>query len=277
MSEQELNPNPQPGAPHVAVVAENSTGERLTALLRSGGAIFDDSPEVVVVDRAGSLPQTDGAGLIAIGRSDMRADVTLPEDFSPRELLLACQLLAQVVRLRRGLDEGAEQRQAWQQEASRDALTGLPNLRGWNEELTRRMTAARALNQPLCVAMLDLDYFKQVNDGWGHTAGDQLLVAAAAALRQSLRQDDFVARLGGDEFGLLLEGVDAANAAVVIERIRTALPARIAQVTPHVTSASVGYHLWQPDVDATPEALLEEADRARRQAKSHGRDRAVLR
>ena len=277
MSEQALNPNPQPGAPHVAVVAENSAGERLTALLRAGGAIFDDSPEVIVVDRAARLPESDGAGLIAIGRMDTGADVTLPEDFSPRELLLACQLLAQVVRLERRLDEGAKQRQAWQQEALCDSLTGLPNLRGWNNEVSRRMTAARASNQPLCVALLDLDYFKQVNDGWGHAAGDQLLVATADALRQSLRQDDFVARLGGDEFGMLLDGLDASSAASVIERIRTALPARIAQATPHVTSASVGYHLWQPQPDATPESLLAEADHARRQAKSHGRDRAVLR
>jgi diguanylate cyclase (GGDEF)-like protein len=127
----------------------------------------------------------------------------------------------------------------------------------------------------LCVALVDLDHFKQVNDGWGHAAGDQLLIATATALRQSLRQDDFVARLGGDEFGLLLTGLDAAASTSVIERVRAGLPGRIAQVTPFLTSASVGFHIYDGSADATPEQLLAHADLARRKAKAQGRDRTV--
>ena len=114
MSEHPFNPDSPIPPPCVAVVAEDSARERLTAMLRAGGAVFDDSPEVIVVDRDALVPEGDHAGLVAIGRSDVPADVILPEDFAPRELLLACQLLAQVVRLRRGLDEGTLQRQAWQ-------------------------------------------------------------------------------------------------------------------------------------------------------------------
>jgi diguanylate cyclase (GGDEF)-like protein len=151
----------------------------------------------------------------------------------------------------------------------------LPNRRAWNEELQRRLSIAREMGHPFCVALLDLDHFKQVNDGWGHPAGDQLLAATAAALKQSLRQDDFVARLGGDEFGLLLTGVDAPSAAGVVERIRASLPARIAQTTRFVTSASAGYCVWNGEREATPESLLAQADRARRVAKTQGRDRVA--
>jgi diguanylate cyclase (GGDEF)-like protein len=151
----------------------------------------------------------------------------------------------------------------------------LPNRRAWDEELARRLTAVGNSGQSLCVALVDLDHFKQVNDGWGHPAGDQLLVATAAALRQSLRQDDFVARLGGDEFGLILAGLDAASAAGVVERVRAELPARIARSTPHVTSASLGYCVYDGSIEQSPEQVLARADRARRLAKTQGRNRAV--
>ncbi len=279
--------------PRVMIVARDSAShEDLAARLRTWGAIVlpldaashDGLPELIVVERDGpaasATVQPDNGtarpGVIAIGNSTaVEADVTLPADFSPRELALACQLLTQVVRLRRQLDEGNQLGDAWRQQASCDPLTHLPNRRAWEEEVRRRLQAARDSNQPLCVALVDLDHFKQVNDGWGHAAGDQLLIATAEALRQSLRQDDFVARLGGDEFGLLLSGLDPAAAASVVERVRAALPARIAQSTPFLTSASVGFYTFEGTAELTPEQLLAHADRARRKAKTQGRDRAV--
>jgi diguanylate cyclase (GGDEF)-like protein len=216
----------------------------------------------------------DPLGVVQIG-GEGPADVVLPESFSPRELALACRLLSSVVRLRRQVQEGRQTGRRLREEALGDSLTGLPNRRAWDEELSQRIAAAQSQGQPLCLAVVDLDHFKQVNDGWGHAAGDRLLQAAAGALKQSLRQDDFVARLGGDEFGLLLAGLDAEAAASVIERLRSGLPARIAQATPYVTSISIGYTLWQGSGPCTAESLAKGADAARRQAKCQGRDRAV--
>jgi diguanylate cyclase (GGDEF)-like protein len=280
------------GPPRVLLLASAISYDRLAGLLRAGGASVmasldaaaHEAPDLIVIEsgethasaHAGALDHDARPGVIALGSPDATdADVVLPADFSPRELQLACRLLTQVVRLRRKLREGTQEGQAWRQEASRDPLTQLPNRRAWDVELARRVMAARGTDQPLCVALVDLDHFKQVNDGWGHPAGDQLLVATAAALRQSLRQEDFVARLGGDEFGLLLGGLDAAAAAGVIDRVRAELPARIARVTPFVTSASIGYYVCQGDDDASPDQLLAHADRARRLAKTQGRDRTA--
>jgi diguanylate cyclase (GGDEF)-like protein len=238
--------------------------------------IIREQTGVAASQFAEKIDSADRPGVVMIGEENGAADVSLHADFTRRELGIAIRLLAQVVRLRRQLHEGAQQGHAWRREAACDALTQLPNRRAWDEELSQRLLAASGSAQSLCVALVDLDHFKQVNDGWGHAAGDQLLIAAAAALRQSLRQDDFVARLGGDEFGLILAGLDAASAPGVVERVRADLPARIARVTPFVTSASVGYCVFDGASDTTPEKLLAQADRARRLAKTQGRDRAML-
>lgn len=276
--------------PTVLLLAPSGVGQsRLADMLRGIGAIVTDAaagevPDLIVVERgdpvasahAEGADRADRPGLIAIGESNPTdADVTLPADFTLRELGLACRLLAQVVRLRRRLHAGVQQSDAWRQEAACDPLTQLPNRRAWDEELARRLKAARSSAQAVCVALVDLDHFKQVNDGWGHAAGDQLLIATAAALRQSLRQEDFVARLGGDEFGLILAGLDAASAPGVVERVRIELPARIARSIPFVTSASVGYVVFDGSTDISSAQVLAHADRARRLAKTQGRDRSV--
>lgn len=239
--------------------------------------------DIILRDAAGPMASAHGwpgsvepasAGLIQLGPGEP-ADVSLAADCSPVELKLACTLLAQIVRLRRKLQERSTAGGQLFQEAFCDPLTQLPNLRAWEEQLARRMSESRLSGEPLCLALIDLDHFKQVNDGWGHAAGDQLLVAAGSALRESLRQNDFLARLGGDEFGLLLSGLDSPAAAAVLERVRSGLPARIAQSTPHVPSVSVGYAIYRGEPELTAAALSEAADQARRLAKRRGRDCAV--
>lgn len=275
--------------PRVFVAVDSQLRVRMANCLQEAGAVVIstdrvmESIDLIVIDEvhlrssshAEGGERADRPGVIALGDVDPgAADVVLPVDFTGRELALACHLLTQVVRLKRRLLDDVRRGHAWEQEAHCDALTQLPNLRAWSEELQRRLTTARNLGQPLCVALVDLDHFKQVNDGWGHPAGDQLLIATAGALRQSLRQDDFVARLGGDEFGLLLPGLDAAAAAAVVERVRAGLPARIAQSTPYVTSASIGFAVYDGLSEVAPPSLLQQADRARRLAKMQGRARS---
>ena len=107
-------------------------------------------------------------------------------------------------------------------QALSDPLTGLPNRRAWDLALKEWVAAAADGANRLCVAILDLDHFKQINDVHGHVIGDEVLCASGQEVYDNLRQDDFVARLGGDEFGLLLWVPDEEVTLAVLERVRTA-------------------------------------------------------
>src|SRR3954447_8349497 len=150
--------------------------------------------------------------------------------------------------------------------ADTDELTGLPNRRAWNRELDVAISTAERREEPLCVAAIDLDRFKELNDAAGHQAGDRLLKSAAAAWRATLRPADMLARPGGDEFTLVLPDCDVERAGVVLERLRAATPGR--------TTCSIGVAQWggaEP-----PERLLARADEALYAAKEGGRDRVAV-
>jgi diguanylate cyclase (GGDEF)-like protein len=108
--------------------------------------------------------------------------------------------------------------------ARTDALTGLPNRRAWQELLERERSLAVRSGNPLTVALMDLDRFKQYNDSQGHLAGDRLLLSAAAAWRTTLRETDVLARWGGDEFVLLLPNCNARQAEALLERMQETCP-----------------------------------------------------
>lgn len=143
-------------------------------------------------------------------------------------------------------------------EARSDPLTGLPNRRSWESELARAIAADGALS----VAVLDLDRFKEFNDGHGHPAGDRLLRGCAAAWRSQLRAGDLLARIGGEEFAVALRGCDGALAVEILDRLRA--------VVPDEQTCSVGLAMRQPGESA--ESLVGRADRALYEAKHDGRD-----
>jgi diguanylate cyclase (GGDEF)-like protein len=232
----------------------------------------DQQPDVVITD---GTPVFEGdCGVIRIG-SDAPADVNLPDRPSPRELQLACRLLAEIVRLRRRELSFTELQHRLYTEAFTDALTGLPNRRAWDQTLRERMgeiTDSRCL----CLAVFDLDHFKHINDAFGHVAGDEVLKSVALAMCKSLRQGDFVARIGGDEFGLLIWVSDPGIAPVVVERVRTALPDQLTASGIHRVTASAGLACASsitPPVN--PGTLFAQADEALRRAKQEGRNRTV--
>jgi diguanylate cyclase (GGDEF)-like protein len=146
--------------------------------------------------------------------------------------------------------------------ARSDPLTGLPNRRTWNEAITGALRDQTAL----CVAMIDLDHFKQFNDEHGHAAGDRLLRACAAAWRSALRSEDTLARVGGEEFAVLLPRCSITDATDVLERLRCA--------TPSGATASVGVAEVQLHEDA--DHFLARADLALYEAKSAGRNRLLI-
>ncbi|MBN1912193.1 MAG: GGDEF domain-containing protein [Pirellulales bacterium] len=233
-------------------------------------------PEVVLTDHdcsAWCFPKTEFVGRVSVGLTDgSEADVALPADASARELCLACGLLAQIVRLRRGQQAAARRREELERAVHIDPLTGLPNRRAWDEMLDRRLAESAVSGRPLVVALVDLDHFKSVNDRWGHTVGDQVLRQAGAALRDGLRQDDFVARLGGDEFALLLTGAPVALAETILDRVRRAVPRALEQLGQEPVTASIGFCTCVRPED-TVEDPLARASAALGHAKRAGRDR----
>ncbi|MEX0712418.1 MAG: GGDEF domain-containing protein [Pirellulales bacterium] len=219
-------------------------------------------------------------GVVAVGRGGP-ADVTLPVDATPREIALACRLLGEMVRLRRQVRRGARLRRALTRLALTDAITGLPNRRAWDEELAKRLSQPRGRAsdaERLCLAILDLDHFKRINDTLGHAAGDKLLKAAGRVLRRSLAGQHFLARLGGDEFGVLAWTDGGATAGELVERVRKELACGLAAVSLAAT-ASAGYcvepagaAVASSEVLEASEGLFQAADEAMRSAKAGGRD-----
>jgi diguanylate cyclase (GGDEF)-like protein len=149
--------------------------------------------------------------------------------------------------------------------ARTDALTGLPNRRAWDEELEREIQHAGRTETPLCMALLDLDFFKQFNDLNGHPAGDSHLKEVASLWRSRLRSADLIARYGGEEFAVLLTATDASQAEQLIETLRNCVPLD--------ETVSAGVAQWD-GVESGPE-LFARADRALYAAKRAGRDRTV--
>jgi diguanylate cyclase (GGDEF)-like protein/PAS domain S-box-containing protein len=150
--------------------------------------------------------------------------------------------------------------------ARTDDLTDLPNRRAWEEQLPTELSRASREERPLCVAMLDLDHFKQYNDREGHQAGDRLLQQAAVGWRESLRPYDTLARYGGEEFSVILPGCTLDDAVRLVERLR--------QQTPEGESCSAGIAEW--DGSEGVEGLVGRADAALYRAKGAGRDRSIV-
>jgi diguanylate cyclase (GGDEF)-like protein/PAS domain S-box-containing protein len=149
--------------------------------------------------------------------------------------------------------------------ARTDDLTGLSNRRAWDEQLPRELSRAGREERPLCVAMLDLDRFKEYNDERGHQAGDRLLKQVAASWREMLRPSDILARYGGEEFGLVLPNCPLEQGLEVVERLRTHTIAG--------QTCSAGVASW--DGQEAAEQLVKRADAALYEAKKAGRDQAI--
>ena len=158
-------------------------------------------------------------------------------------------------------------------EARTDALTSLLNRRGFDERATLELARARRDELSVAVVAFDLDYFKRINDEWGHEIGDRVLVRVAELLSRESRDIDVCARFGGEEFVALLPGCSAVDAEGYAERVRSALAADGASGLPAVRlSAGVHAALAPNEV----EAMVQGADSALYKAKRAGRDRTIV-
>ncbi|MFM0592983.1 sensor domain-containing diguanylate cyclase [Paraburkholderia dilworthii] len=158
-------------------------------------------------------------------------------------------------------------------EARHDALTGALSRRYFLDLLRHEIERAHANNEPLCMAIADLDHFKQINDRFGHAAGDRALEHFVDTCRAELRGSDAIGRLGGEEFGLLLPATDLAGGREVVERLRLRLKAMPSPKLPASVGLSVSIGITELSPDDLPERIMSRADTALYAAKSGGRDR----
>lgn len=162
-----------------------------------------------------------------------------------------------------------------------DGLTGIANRRRFDEELTACWNICLRLGTPLSLMLLDLDYFKQFNDRYGHLAGDSCLTRVANALKSCLhRPGDILARYGGEEFACLLPHTDPSGAMNRAELMRQGVHDLFidhdgSTVSRHVT-ISIGVATLVPNGETVPAALLDAADKQLYVAKENGRDRACI-
>jgi diguanylate cyclase (GGDEF)-like protein len=158
-----------------------------------------------------------------------------------------------------------------------DGLTGLGNRAHFNKRWNEKVAECKRYGHPLSLAMCDADFFKKVNDTFGHPAGDEVLQRIAKLLISECRQHDVPCRYGGEEFALIMPNTGPADAARVAERIREAMMNVVfARHPEHRVTLSIGLAGADASVgDLTPEQWLEAADQNLYQAKRAGRNRVV--
>lgn len=169
-----------------------------------------------------------------------------------------------------------------EEESQTDALTGLMNRRGALNQMASLRSWGVAPNEAISVMMVDIDFFKEINDRWGHKVGDMVLKELGKVLRASVREVDIVARWGGEEFLVILPGVQALAARRIAERVREEVASMSMEVPSSSTSSSsspvritVSVGVTQVREKEEFQGAIERADRMMYRAKSLGRNRVV--
>jgi diguanylate cyclase (GGDEF)-like protein len=154
-------------------------------------------------------------------------------------------------------------------QANTDPLTGLYNLRYLQRQMAQLLDVNKRYGQPFAVLLMDVDGLKRINDAHGHQAGDRILMQLAMSLRRSIRSVDTPARLGGDEFCVLAPQQDSKGAAILAERLASAVREEVATPDEPPVSLSIGV-VGCPEHGQDAEALIDVADRAMYRAKAAG-------
>lgn len=185
--------------------------------------------------------------------------------------------------LRRNYVRARESERTALSQANQDPLTGIANRRAFDHWFQQLCRESRQNAFPFSLLLIDLDFFKRINDNHGHETGDKVLCAVASLLSASLvRKGDQVARIGGEEFAVLLPNTDRRGAEDVAWRLVMAMrsanksaSSADGDATWHPVTVSIGTASWLPDQPLSPSSLMREADQALYLAKEQGRDQAV--
>ncbi|MBL0927117.1 MAG: diguanylate cyclase [Phycisphaerales bacterium] len=190
----------------------------------------------------------------------------VPKPFELLELRARIDSALRITRLMRLLE----------QRARIDGLTGLWNRAYFDERLAAELSAVERKEQPLALAMCDLDHFKRLNDSFGHSAGDMVLQSFAALLNQELRGYDVACRYGGEEFAVIMPGTTVEEGVIACERVRRVLEVKAWPRFPDIhATGSFGVTGVGLAGSTEPAAWIEAADRALYAAKSGGRNRVL--
>jgi diguanylate cyclase (GGDEF)-like protein len=171
-------------------------------------------------------------------------------------------------------DRLAQSQTALRELSTRDSLTGLINFREFHRHLTDEVERFRRYGRPFSLLMLDVDYFKDINDTYGHLAGDEALRVLALLLQEEIRPMDLVGRYGGEEFVMLLPETTGSGALTLAERLRNRVAGHAVPLTADRTmtlTVSIGLAIYPEDADSA-QKLLGAADHALYAAKSGGRN-----
>jgi diguanylate cyclase (GGDEF)-like protein len=237
-------------------------GYQVLARLKADDAVRD-TPVVFLTSRTG---MADVVAALQAGAHDY-----LRKPFEPPELVARVAAAAQVKKLQ---DELRGRNAELDRLTRTDALTGLFNRRHLDEELIRQFSVAYRNATPLAVLLLDIDHFKNVNDTYGHPAGDLVLQEFGRRLGSEVRAGDIAGRWGGEEFLVVLPGADLPAALAVAERIRRTISRSpvVLDGTHIPVTVSGGCAVGPLD---SPEELVARADAALYEAKTGGRNRTV--
>ena len=209
---------------------------------------------------------------LALGANDY-----VSKPFRVEELLarvsVAIRLKLERDRLRQRAEELRRSAEAASEMSMTDALTGLLNRYGLHRALQRELAEARRYARPLSCLLIDIDFFKTVNDTYGHAAGDTALQQAARVITESVRGSDVVCRYGGEEFLVLAPETGHEGARALAEKIRQSFSARLFGEGAHVFFLTLSTGVAQLGANESGNDMIARADEALYHAKQTGRDR----
>jgi diguanylate cyclase (GGDEF)-like protein len=206
-------------------------------------------------------------GMIGLANRSGGFDDSVMEELSP-----VVAALGQIIVARWDREARKNAEIELQRAAATDALTGIANRRQLELQLSAFVKRAQRYSEPLSLLMLDIDHFKQVNDQYGHDAGDKVLVELVQQILASIRDADLLGRWGGEEFLLILPQTSVEAGQPLAERIRRNVETH-AFPNPRTVTISLGLVTLRKD--ESPESLVQRADAALYQAKGSGRNRVV--
>jgi diguanylate cyclase (GGDEF)-like protein len=240
----------------------------VVALDAAGGSVVWDGEQIASIGSA-----TPGGHALVLSLDDEGGDrrqvVLHPPrgGFSASDLDVANSLVAQG----RIAIENARLHTVVRRQAVTDELTDLANRRRFMEVLQHEVARALRFDTPLALVLFDLDHFKQINDRYGHQAGDDVLRLAARVIRERVRETDLPARIGGEEFAVILTGTGGAGALAVAEQLRHDLSEHV-HVSDQDWTLTASFGVAVLHEGDTAELLIGAADRALYQAKADGRN-----